>query len=235
MQVKSFGCSFIFGSELADEESARQEHSKQAVPSELTWPAHVSNHLNSKYYCHARPGSGNLQIMERVLSHAVDPVSALYVIGWTWIDRFDYTPSTINRYGTFKFWRTLMPIDETETAKIYYKDLHSEFRDKLNTLTCMRLTIDFLRERNQPFIMTYMDNLTFDNQWNTTPAIAELQNYVKPYMTTFEGLNLQEWSKKNKYPIANIGHPLEQAHRSAGDYIIQAFDKKSIGAHCHLV
>ena len=127
-----------------------------------------------------------------------------------------------------------MPIDETETAKIYYKDLHSEFRDKLNTLTCMRLTIDFLRERNQPFIMTYMDNLTFDNQWNTTPAIAELQNYVKPYMTTFEGLNLQEWSKKNKYPISNIGHPLEQAHRSAGDYIIQAFDKKSIGAHCHL-
>ena len=231
MQVKSFGCSFIFGSELADD----GKNGLYAIGSRLTWPALLAKHYNYQYQTHARPGSGNLQILERLMSHFAGPVNdeTICVIGWTWIDRFDYCTNQSPWPGLP--WSTLMPVDTSETAKIYYRNLHSELQDKLVNLVYIKQAIDFLKEKSIPFIMTYMDHLLFDTRWNSTPAITELQNYVKPYMTAFDGLNFQEFSKKNKYPISNIGHPLEQAHRSAGDYIIQAFDKKSIGAHCHLV
>ena len=231
MQVKSFGCSFIFGSELADD----GKNGLYATGSRLTWPALLAKHYNYQYHTHARPGSGNLQILERLMSHFAGPVNdeTICIVGWTWIDRFDYCIENSPWPGLP--WATLMPIDTTETARVYYKNLHSELQDKLVNLVYIKQAIDFLKEKSIPFIMTYMDHLLFDDKWNTTPAITEMQKYIKTHMTTFEGLNFQEWSRKNNFLISEIGHPLEQAHALAADYIIQAFDKKSIGAHCHLV
>jgi hypothetical protein len=231
MQVKSFGCSFIFGSELSDE----GKNGKYVTGSQLTWAALLAKHYNYQYQTHARPGSGNLQILERLISNLAGPINddTICIIGWTWTDRFDYCIEKSKWPGLP--WATLMPIDTTETAKIYYKDLHSELRDKLTNLLYIKHAIDLLKEKHIPFVMTYMDHLLFDTRWNTTPAVTELQNYIKPYMTTFADLNFQEWSKKNNFLISKIGHPLEQAHQAAADYIIQALDTKSIGVHCHLV
>ena len=39
-------------------------------------------------------------------------------------------------------------------------------------------------------------------------------------MTKFEGQTFLDWSKHNNYPISNGLHPLEEAHRSASDYIL---------------
>ena len=217
MQVKSFGCSYIFGSELADDGKNRL----YATGSQLTWPALVAKHYGYQYYTYARPGSGNLQILERLLSHFAGAVNdnVFCIIGWTWIDRFDHCIEYSSWPGLP--WATLRPNEVTEAAKIYYRDLHSELQDKFVSLLYIKQAIDMLKKKSVPFIMTYMDNLLFDQMWNTTPAITEIQAYVKPYMTTFEGLNFQEWSLKNTYPISDIGHPLEQAHCSASDYIIQ--------------
>jgi hypothetical protein len=230
MQIKSFGCSFIFGSELADD----GRHKSYATGSQLTWPALLAKHYNYQYNTYARPGSGNLQILERLMSNLAGTINdkILCVIGWTWIDRFDYCIKESQWPGMP--WATIMPNDTTDMAKIYYRDLHSELQDKFLNLIYIKQAIDTLNAKSIPFIMTYMDHLLFDDTWNTTPAVTELQNYIKSYMTTFDGLNFQEWSKKNNYPVSDIGHPLEQAHQVAGDYIIQAFDTKSIGAHCHL-
>ena len=230
MQVKSFGCSFIFGSELSDDGKFKP----YSTGSQLTWPALLAKNYDFKYYTYARPGSGNLQILERLSSHFAGPVNddVCCVVGWTWIDRFDYCTNHSSWPGLP--WSTLMPVDTSETAKIYYRDLHSELQDKFLNLLYIRQAIDILKEKFIPFVMTYMDHLLFDTRWNTTPAITELQNYVKPYMTTFDGLNFQEFSKKNNYTISGIGHPLEQAHQSAAEYMIKLFDTKSIGAHCHL-
>ena len=231
MQIKSFGCSFIFGSELADE----RKNKPYFKGSQLTWPALLAQHYSYQYNTYSRPGSGNLQILERLLSNLAGAINddIIFTIGWTWIDRFDYCPKNVTWPGLP--WATVMPIDNDELAKVYYRDLHSELQDKFLNLLYIRQAIDVLKEKSIPFVMTYMDHLLFDTKWNTTPAIIEMQAYVKPYMTTFEGLNFQEWSKKNKYPISEIGHPLEQAHKAATDYIIQVLDTKSIGAHCHLV
>ena len=208
MQLKSFGCSFIYGSDLTDINNA--------------WPALLATQLEYSYKCHARPGSGNLQIAERVLNQLADSNNSdLFVIGWTWIDRFDYINVNDQWGGTQ--WSTIMPVDATELAKTYYRDLHSEYRDKLTTLMSMRLVIDTLRQKGISFIMTYMDDLIFDQRWHTTPAVIALQEYIKPYMTMFDDQTFLEWSRANNYPISTTLHPLEQAHQAATDYMIKVF------------
>ena len=219
MNLKSFGCSFIFGSELADDGQGEP----YVTPSQLTWPAHLANHLNYNYECYANPGSGNLQILEQILNQSANNTQDLFVVGWTWIDRFDYYPVNPTSVSHSP-WRTIMPVDTDDLAKVYYRDIHSEYRDKFTCLSYIKLTIDTLSQKGIPFIMTYMDNLLFDQQWHTTPAVLSLQEYVKPYMTTFEGQSFLEWSRANGYPETDRWHPLDEAHRAAADYMIKVFD-----------
>lgn len=220
MNLKSFGCSFIFGTDLTD---AGQDKF-YATPSQLTWPALLAKKLDYGYQCYARPGSGNLRIAERALSQLACNESALYVIGWSWIDRFDYTQDDDK-------WSTLMPGDDTSIANNYYRDLHSQYRDKLTTLMSIRLVIDTLQQKGYPFIMTFMDDLIFEQQWHTTPAITDLQEYIRPHMTTFNKLNFLDWSRENGHSISKTKHPLESAHASAADYMFTFFDMKNTNDH----
>lgn len=229
MNLKSFGCSFIFGSELADNQAAADAGNRRAQFSQLTWPAHLAKHLDRTYECYARPGSGNLQILERTLNQAaVSNSSDLFVIGWTWIDRFDYYDPDYDPQTKTTPWSTIMPIDESNLAKTYYKELHSEYRDKFTCLSYIKLAIDTLNQKNIPFIMTYMDELLFDQRWHTSPAVIDLQEYIKPYTTNFEDKTFLNWSRSYGYPETQAWHPLEEAHRVAGDYIIKVFDKQNI-------
>jgi hypothetical protein len=231
MNLKSFGCSFIFGTELRDEVLWDNSIEQKPSHSKLTWPAHLAQHLNYDYLCYAWPGAGNLQIAERVLSHLATDHQSLFVIGWTYIDRFDYIDINNPEHWMGMPWSTLMPIDTTEVATVYYKNLHSEIRDKLTTLMSVRLVIDTLKQKGCPFIMTYMDDLMFDTRWNTSPAVTDLQDYIRPHMTTFEGMNFQQWSKKNGHAITAIGHPLESAHAAAGKLMIKVFDTQNTIDH----
>lgn len=221
MQLKSFGDSFVFGTDLTDASCSPPNTVK---PSKNTYSAHLAHYLDYDYQCYARPGCGNLQIAEQILSH-VDKNPSLFVIGWTWIDRYDHWGENRTWYDTN--WQTVVPIDNTNIARNYYKDLHSQFRDKLTTLMTIKLVIDSLKQSDQKFIMTYMDDLIFDTEWHTTPAIIKLQNYVKPYMTTFDGQTFLDWSRANNYSISTTLHPLEAAHRAAGDYMIKVFRRQN--------
>jgi hypothetical protein len=71
-----------------------------------------------------------------------------------------------------------------------------------------------------------MDELLFDQQWNTSPAVLALQSYIKPYLTTFDGKTFLDWSRQHGYPESAQWHPLEQAHRAAANYIIKNFDSE---------
>ena len=210
MIVKSFGCSFIFGTDLLDagfgEPKARASFS--------TWPALVAQNKKAGYRCYARPGSGNLQILERLMSQIACNEHALYIIGWSWIDRFDYTNQSNDQ------WCTIMPIDANPTAKTYYKELHSQYRDKLTSLMCIKLAIDTLQQRGYPFIMTYMDDLIFEKPWHTTPALTDMQDYIRPYLTQFDNTNFLNWSKQKGFEISQTLHPLEAAHQAAADYML---------------
>ena len=119
MDIKSFGCSFIFGSELSDD----GVNGPYATGSQLTWPALLAKSWGYGYQTYARPGAGNLQIAERVLNQVSNIEPALYIIGWTWIDRFDYIDSAETAWpGTA--WTTLMPTDTGNLADTYYRNLH---------------------------------------------------------------------------------------------------------------
>lgn len=221
MKLKSFGCSFIFGTDLHDD--GREK--KGPTPSNYTWPALLAKKHNLDYKCYARPGSGNLEIVERLLSQLTDVEPALYVIGWSWIDRFSYTiQETWNKpvEGDFWWksrWRSLMPINTDSVAEVYYRDLHSELRDKFTTLINIRVAIDALKASGNRFIMTYMDDLTFDTRWNTTPAVSALQSYCEPYMTRFDNKSFLEFSKEKGFEISQTLHPLEAAHQAAFELI----------------
>jgi len=224
MNLKSFGCSFIFGSDLED---ANQWNPKVKCSSDNTWPALLARHLNYDYKCYARPGAGNLQILEKILNQVdASDSSDLFVIGWTWIDRFDYYEDNYNSQKKPP-WITIRPTNKDPLAITYYKQLQSEYRDKFVTLTNIKLAIDTLNQKSIPFVMTYMDNLIYNQRWHITPAVKTLQEYTRPYMIQFDGLNFLDWSCYNNYPVSTRWHPLEQAHSVAADYIIKIFDKQS--------
>jgi hypothetical protein len=231
MKLKSFGCSFIYGTDLVDDGRGyfipNPDGTFTPRASQLTWPALLAQHLAYDYECYASPGSGNLQIADQVLNQIDN--NTFYIISWSWIDRFDYTDSDTNK------WQTIMPVDNNSTAQVYYRDIHSQFRDKLTTLMNIKIVIDTLKQHNCPFIMTYMDELIFETEWHTNRAIKDLQDYVCPHMTTFNGKTFLEWSRKNNYPESTHWHPLEVAHSAAKDYMIKVFDTKNTNAHWHLV
>ena len=220
MLVKSFGCSFIFGTDLPDQVANK--------PSQLTWPAIFSQQQGHHHRCYAQGGIGNLAIADRVLQEVAQDVTALFIIGWTWIDRFDYISEN-------QEWNTIRPGSPGDLSKIYYKELHSEMRDKLASLLSIRTVIDSIKERNFPFIMTYQDELLFDRTYNTTPTITALQDYVNPYMTRFEGKTFLNWSRDHGYPESANWHPLEQAHAAGATVIRQAFDKQNTNDRLHHV
>jgi len=219
MKLKSFGCSFTYGSDLAD--------CTDDQASRLTWPALLSEKLGLTYECHAWPGIGNLRITEQLLNK-IDSAHTndVFVVEWTWIDRFDYYLANCNN-SDLSPWRTIVPVDESDLAKIFYKELHSEYRDKLATLINIKLVIDSLKQKQIKFIMIYMDDLLFDQRWHTSPAVNNLQNNIKPYMATFDSLTFLNWSRLKKYPVSHSWHPLEQAHAAAAEYMAFVFSQNS--------
>jgi hypothetical protein len=207
-KLKSFGCSFVYGDDLRDT-------FKYPAPlwSTYTWPALLSRHLKLRYVCHAYPGAGNLQILDSLLKEVDDPEPAVYVISWTWIDRFDYTDPASTK------WCTIRPTDTDSASQHYYRQLHSQYRDKLTTLTYISAAISALLACGHKFIMTYQDPLIFETKWHASPAIQTLQNYVNPHMTNFEGMSFLDWSQHHGHAISPAWHPLESAHRAAFEYI----------------
>jgi hypothetical protein len=209
MKLKSFGCSFIFGTDLCD--IAHSTH--QALPSKLTWPALVAQRLELEYCCYARPGAGNLRIAENVLAHAASGEHDLFVIGWTWIDRFDYT-------DTEDRWHTLLPNDTGSVARTYYRDLHSQYRDKLTNLIIMRDTVSVLEKHGIPYVMTCMDELIMEQKWHATTAVTQAQDFLGARLSDFDGTNFLGWSERQGFDISATMHPLEQAHRAAADLML---------------
>lgn len=218
MKVKSFGCSFIFGSDLGDEKITGP-----VMASRKTWPALVAQHVNLDYECFARPGIGNLQILEKVLCQTdTCKPSDLVIINWTWIDRFDYYDK-VNHRLHWQDWHTIRP-SGTDTVSInYYKHIHSEYQDKLTNLIYVKTAIDILQAKNIKFIMTYMDQLMLDTTWYTSNAVATLQTCVRPHLTTFQGQTFLEWSRAHGFPESAGQHPLDLAHSSAAKYLIETY------------
>lgn len=205
MKVKSFGCSFIYGSELSDDLNGSQ-------PSKLSWPALIAKSLNAEYECFAKPGSGNTQIYNSLLNN-IDDSDTVYIVGWSYIDRFDY----INLLKDT--WQTILPNAETSKAHFYYANFHSQFKDKMLSLTLIHSAITFLADKK--FIMTWQDSLLWETDWHVDNTIVNLQEVCKPKFLDYDGLDFSNWSFKKGYSVSKMGHPLDQAHKAAAEHILK--------------
>lgn len=215
MKLKSFGCSHIYGSEMPDLGTR-----KIIEGSNLTWPALVAGHLNLEYSTHAWPGRGNLFIAEQVLNHITEP--ALFVINWTYIDRFDFKDANNDRPQDLpgSNWTTCRPGENDQFAKVYYKYLHSEYADKLTSLIQIKACVDTLIQHNKPFIMTYMDELMFDTRCNTSAAVKYLQDQLSPHMINFGNKNFVRYAEAHGFPPTDSDHLTAAGHRFCADYVI---------------
>lgn len=203
MNLRSFGCSFIYGSELSDRNN--------------TWPKLIADKLCLPHQNHGIEGIGNLRIMESILCHA-EP-DDLCLINWTWIDRFDFITVPTEK------WQTIVPSSTDFVATQYYKNLHSQYRDMLTNLTYISTAIDHLNRIGAKYFMTYMDRLLFEtvqDSWHPSQAVSRLQRIIKPHMNEFDGLTFLEWSRHNNYEESNLWHPLDDAHAAAADLLFPA-------------
>lgn len=220
MLCKSFGCSFTYGTDLADTVHRKSHRSDYYIkPSQQTWPALVAANFNMGYICYAEPGCGNLRIMQAVLEEmAANPDPAFYIVNWTYIDRFDHTDKN-------NHWMTIMPTDEDKKSEVYYRDIHSSIRDKITNLVMIKFVIDRLEEKGHPFVMTCMDDHLLEREWNANLLIAQLQDQIGSYIKTFDGQNFLEWTRQKNLPISPTDHPLEKAHAMAAELMVQNLDQ----------
>jgi len=223
MKLKSFGCSFIFGSELylqAKDNNATGEHL-----SHDSWPSLVADHYQVPHENYAWPGIGNLRILEQILTQAEISESAFFIINWTWLDRFDFIELSTEH------WQTLRPDGNTKLHKLYYKQFYSQYHTMLTNASYILSAINTLNAKQIPFCMTLMDTTLFDPidpGWQDPYAIRALQTQIKSHIKWFDDQDFLSWSQKNKYPISENWHPLEQAHQAAADYMIKLFDTQKI-------
>lgn len=202
MKLSGYGCSFIDGNELSSSDAA--------------WPSLLAKNIGYEYHCRARSGSGNLQIMEQILRHGQH--DDILIINWTWVDRFDFIDCVTED------WNTLRPALDRQHSDYYFRNLHSQYRDMLTNLCYINTALDFLISNNKKFMMTYLDHLILEKihpNWHDPVAVEYLQKIVEPHLICFDdGMNFLEWSQEKGFPVSDLWHPLEQAHRSAADYFL---------------
>ena len=220
MKIKCFGCSFAFGSEL---EFVDKDINQSLVPGGHTepchasWPLLVAEHYQVPFENFAFPGVGNLRIMEQVLSQAELDDPAVFLINWTWLDRFDFITSTE------EIWETLRPGEDSTLHKTYYKNFYKQYHTMLTNASYINTAINVLNAKNIQFCMTLIDSTLLDPidpNWQDPYALRVLQKFIRPHITWFDGMDFLSWSRHNNYPVSKLWHPLEQAHQAAADYMI---------------
>jgi hypothetical protein len=213
--IQTFGDSFLFGADLKDCKDKIGDVGEHSV---LTWPALIAKRLNLKYECHAESGRGNYAITFKIFQHASR--NSLNIINWTWIDRFDH------HFRCVGWPDTIRPNDD-EVSSFYYKNIHTEFDDKFKNLLAIHSVSEYLRNNKFPFIMTYMDHLLLNVEYNTGVVIIKLQEMIKKNLKTFpNNQTFLEWSCANNYPESDNWHPLEQAHEEAAKIWLPIYEKE---------
>lgn len=204
VRVRSFGCSFTAGDEL-------ETHPERIFGGSLhAWPAIIARRLSGSYKCFAQAGRGNLWILNQLLANCKK--DSLHIINWTWIDRLDYLNDQ---------WQTIRPQGtDPKIAEFYYKNLHSQETDLLNSLCYIVTALDFLHTHNYSFVMTAIDPLILHDQMNESAVIKKLRINIRSFLADFDGMTFLEYSKKHQFPISDNLHPLHQAHDAAADIIL---------------
>jgi hypothetical protein len=217
LKIVSFGCSLTFGTELPD----TNQDGEFPIPSNLTWPALIAKKLGLSYQTRALGGSGNLSLLDRLLNHLYYAPDDIFIINWTFIDRFDYSDPNGSHFNNgHTDYLTLRPGGSDKTTDFYFRNLHSEFRDKFVNLIYLKSAIDILQTQKSRFLMTAIDDLLWCQRWHAPPHVIDLQNKIQPYISDFQGRNFLDWARHLGFEISSNGHPLQEAHQAAAEIML---------------
>ena len=222
-KIVSFGDSFVFGSELKNNNNGSQ-----------SWVAQIAKELNVDYETLAVPGCGNENISRQILTYfSNNPAdNVLAIVNWTWGARWDFYMSGVEQWITLGLSCTPSKltdqVSQTEAERIisFYKDYpgNSTLWDKFRTLQTMYMAQQYMKSLGVTVIQTYMDYELWDCTWHAPDYIQTMQDLVKSPMCEFEGKNFLDWSYSKGFPVTQPGlHPLEQAHTAARDLWIDVY------------
>jgi len=225
-KIVGFGDSFVFGSELQDNNDGQR-----------SWIGLASKKLNVAYETFSVPGCGNENIARQILTYFSNNSadSTLAVINWTWGARWDFYIPGIEKWTTLGLscvpskLAPLVGYDEAEKVLEFYNKYpgHSTLWDKWRTLQTIYSTQQYLKSINATAIQTYMDYEMWDQTWHAPDYIKTLQAMTQPELENFEGLNFVDWSRKHGFFITPEPglHPLEEAHAAACELWIDRYQQ----------
>lgn len=222
-KIVSFGDSFVFGSELADNNDGQRG-----------WIGQAAKRLGVDYETLSVPGCGNENIARQILTYFSNNSSdnVLAVINWTWGARWDFYIPDVERWTTLGLscvpskLAPMVGVDEAKKILEFYNKYPgcSTLWDKFRTLQTIYAAQQFLKSINVSSVQTYMDYEMWDTTWHAPDYIRTLQNLTKKPLTNFEGLNFVDWSKKHNYFVTDPGlHPLEDAHSAACELWVDTY------------
>lgn len=217
MKIVSFGDSFVYGTELANNVNGSQ-----------SWVARAARNIGVDYETLATPGCGNERIAQQVLKYFANNSAqdTLAVINWTWSMRWDVY------FVANEAWTTIGPscvpsnlqdtLSQDQASRVidFYNDYtgNSMLWDRYRTLQAMATAQGYLAAKAVPNVQTYMDFTVFDQTYHAPDYIQELQKIVSKPLETFEGKNFLDWSLARGYAVTQPWqHPLEDAHSAAAE------------------
>lgn len=221
-KIVSFGDSFIFGSEIENNEDGG-----------FAWPGVIATELEVEFECRATPGSSNDAIAREIFSYYQNNSNNhVAAINWTWIMRWEYFFKEDYSWETFGIGK--FSTNHTRNKKQYkiLPEFYHQFIvdnqmfNKWNNLKTVFSVTNFLKEQRIPFVQTFMDHELIEEDWFNDSYVKYMVQKCKSDLQLFDGLNFLDWSKKNKFKITDPGlHPLEDAHKAAAKYWMPIYRK----------
>ena len=158
--IASFGDSFIYGSELDNNEDGSR-----------AWPARIAQELGCRYQTLAVPGCTNEAIARQVFAYfSHNPKhDTLAVINWTWCMRWDVYLSKVRQWAGLgptcvpaKLQSQLDQAQATEVIKFYNDYVNDSHEwNQFRSLQAIVATQSFLKLHKIKNIQTYMDRELF--------------------------------------------------------------------------
>lgn len=216
-KIVSFGDSFVFGSEQANNADGL-----------LGWPGRAASDLGCSYQTLAHPGRSNDYIAQQIYAYFSNNTADLAVINWTWMSRWEFYVLQNQEWITLGtscvpnvLAETIKRNDAFDIVNFYNNHLNAGILwNKFRNLQTINSVQHYLQEKNVNVIQTYMDYDMFDMERRhdalTPDYVDALQQAIYPQLELFEGQNFLDWSYKNGYEVTDLGkHPLEDAHAAA--------------------
>ena len=222
-KIVSFGDSFVYGSELQNNNDGSK-----------SWIGQAAQRLAVDYETRSIPGCGNEAIARQIYSYFSNNPSqdVLAVINWTWGARWDFYVTGHEQWTTLGLTcvpsklKPLVGQEEAEKILEFYKNYpgNSTLWDKWRTLQAIYGAQQYLNGLDVVSVQTFMDYEMWDDTWHAPDYIRNLQSMTRGVLENFQGRNFLDWSWDRGYKVTDPGwHPLEQAHENACELWIDRY------------